>query len=78
MNHSELLKNPIGMSSRLRKAYVAASSGSLSGRESRARQSVAAAACSSGSLLPSHDAFGDLQNENADERELIPTGGGSR
>jgi hypothetical protein len=45
MNHSELFKNPVGMSS-----------------------------CSSGSLLPSHDAFGDLQNENPDERELIPTG----
>jgi hypothetical protein len=29
---------------------------------------------SSGSLLPHHDAFGDLQNENPDERELIPTG----
>jgi hypothetical protein len=29
---------------------------------------------SSGSLLPSHDAFGDQQKENPDERELIPTG----
>jgi hypothetical protein len=29
---------------------------------------------SSGSLLPNHDVFGDLQNENPDERELIPTG----
>jgi hypothetical protein len=25
-------------------------------------------------LLPSHDAFVDLHNENPDERELIPTG----
>jgi hypothetical protein len=49
MNRSELLKNPVGMSS-----------------------------CSSGSLLPCHDAFGDLQNENPDERELIPAGDGSR
>jgi hypothetical protein len=46
MNRSELLNNPVGMSSR-----------------------------SSGRLAPSHDAFGDLQKENPDERELIPTGG---
>ena len=49
MNHSELLKNPVVMSS-----------------------------CSSESLLPSHDAFGDLQNENPDARDLIPTGSDSR
>jgi hypothetical protein len=62
------------MSSRLRKAFVAAKPNALLNLSAGARQSVATAACSSGSFLPSHDVFGDLQKENPDERELIPTG----
>jgi hypothetical protein len=45
---------------------------------SELKNPVGMSSCSSGSLLPCHDAFGDLQNENPDERELIPTGDGSR
>ena len=62
------------MSSRLRQAYVAASS--IRGRvpRSRARQSEAAAACSS---VPSV-IIAPEPKTRADERELIPTVSASR
>jgi len=41
---------------------------------SELKNPVGMSSCSSGSLLPCHDAFGDQQKENPDERELIPTG----
>jgi hypothetical protein len=63
---------PVGMSSRLRKAYVAAKFFEVLGLTARARLSVATAACSSGKSRNCDCKY--VGGLNADEQELVPTG----
>jgi hypothetical protein len=63
------LGKPVGTSSRLRKAYVAANFYELARRWARARHSEAAAACSSGYCSETRFAV-----RTRTSRELIPTG----
>jgi hypothetical protein len=62
--------DPVGMSSRLRKAYVAAIAYDVCNRIPRARHSAATAACS-----PANRSNGTSRGQTSfsDERELIPT-----
>ena len=62
-----LVRVPVGMSSRLRKAFVAARPRVLLNLLVKARQSVATAARSSGVAGTKH------LNEKTDEQELVPT-----